>query len=27
MPVLIRGLFDDFPGASGTTRRVNVPVR
>jgi hypothetical protein len=27
MPVLVRGLFDDFPGASGTTRRVNVPFQ
>lgn len=27
MPVLVRGLFDDFPGTSGTTRRVNVPFQ
>jgi len=27
MPVLIRGLFDDFPGVSGTTRRVNLPFQ
>lgn len=27
MPVLVRGLFDDFPGISGTTRRVNVPFQ
>jgi hypothetical protein len=24
MPVLVRGLFDDFPGTSGSTRRVTV---
>lgn len=27
MPLLVRGLFDDFPGASGSTRRVNVPFQ
>ncbi len=27
MPALVRGIFDDFPGASGTTRRVNVPFQ
>ena len=27
MPVLVRGLFDDFPGTSGSTRRVNVPFQ
>ena len=27
MPALIRGLFDDFPGASGTTRQVHVPLQ
>lgn len=27
MPVLVRGLFDDFPGISGSTRRVNVPFQ
>lgn len=27
MPVLIRGLFEDFPGASGTTRRVSIPFQ
>lgn len=27
MPVLVRGLFDDFPGTSGTTRRVSVPFK
>lgn len=25
MPLLLRGLFEDFPGTSGSTRRVNVP--
>jgi hypothetical protein len=27
MPVLVRGLLDDFPGTSGTTRRVRVPFQ
>lgn len=27
MPVLVRGLFADFPGASGSTSRVNVPFQ
>ncbi len=27
MPVLVRALFDDFPGSSGTTRKVNVPFQ
>lgn len=27
MPVLVRGLFEDFPGTSGTTRPVRVPFQ
>jgi len=27
MPMLIQGIFEDFPGISGTTRNVNVPTQ
>jgi hypothetical protein len=27
MPTMIKALFEDFPGTSGSTRRVNVPVQ